>query len=61
MSDSKDAVYRTFNILRIIATTTPPESNETGTVYIHVTLMRLRITTDAVEKQYVLHILSLCL
>jgi len=61
MSDSKDTVYQTFNVLRIIATTTPPESNETGIGCIHVTLRHVRVTTVAVEKQYELHILSLCL
>jgi len=38
-----------------------PESNESGTVCIHVKFRHVRVTTVAVEKQYVLHILSLCL
>jgi hypothetical protein len=35
--------------------------NTTGNVRINITLMRVHVTTGAVEKQYALHILSVCL
>jgi len=35
--------------------------NKTGNVYIMLTLSSGSITTVAMEKQYVLHILSVCL
>jgi hypothetical protein len=35
--------------------------SKTGNVRINVTLRRVRITIFVVEKQYVLHILSVCL
>jgi hypothetical protein len=35
--------------------------NKTGYVRINVALRRVRVTILAVEKQYVLHILSVCL
>ena len=57
MSDSKVFLYRTFKVARITATTRPAES----ILCTHVTLMRLSVTTVTVEKQYVLHILSVCL
>jgi len=36
-------------------------SSKTGIVRINVTLMRVRVTIVAVEKQSVLHILNVCL
>jgi hypothetical protein len=36
-------------------------TNMRGNVDINVTLRRLRVTTVAVEKQEILHILSVCL
>jgi hypothetical protein len=35
--------------------------NKTRNVHINVTLRGVRVTTVAVEMQYVLHILSVCL
>jgi PKD repeat protein len=35
--------------------------NKAGNVHINVTLGRVRITTFAVEKQYILHIFGVCL
>ena len=35
-------------------------SNKTDTVSVHVTWRRIRVTTVAVEKQLLLHILSTC-
>jgi len=37
------------------------EYNKTGNVHINVTSGRIRVTVVAVEKQYVFHILSVCL
>jgi hypothetical protein len=37
------------------------EKNKTACVRINVTLRRVRVTIVAVEKQKVLHILSVCL
>ena len=51
MSDSKDTVYQTFNVLCIIGTTTPPESNETGIGCINVALRYVRVTTVAVGEK----------
>jgi hypothetical protein len=54
-------IFSTFlspNILRIYASII---INKTGNVHINVTLGRARETVVAVEKQLVLHILSVCL
>ena len=37
------------------------EYNKIGNVHIYVTSRRIRVTVAAVEKQYVFHILSVCL
>jgi hypothetical protein len=56
-------MYETLSIYTAMPTISEDEarSNKTGNVRINVALRRVRVTIVAVEKQSVLHILSVCL
>jgi hypothetical protein len=59
--DSKQRGTHQLGTDNLIFTYKKQENNTTGNVSINVTLRRDRATAVAVQKQYVLHILSVCL